>query len=166
MKYLTFAIIVGAVILAAVAKAEPKEVELTPELMAEIKAFTYGPAEFAHDVFGVRIQSIHPDYYEQLKSPEITIHYLEEGLTETCGANIRWGGQGCIKITHDWSEADIYLSSRASPRAEAHELKHAYGWCHYEPDYDFFWSMTEEERQREFDRARGWYPCHNTPEGT
>jgi hypothetical protein len=104
--------------------------------------FNYGPAEYLRDRIGLPIQSIHPDHYEWLADPDITVYYTEDhpcGLAEGCTV-------GDV----------IYLSPRASEAVLAHELKHARGWCHHEPD---LMGKTGENKEREIERARYWYPC-------
>ena len=109
--------------------------------------FNYGPAEYLHDTTGVGIQSIHEDYYEKLWNPEIiTITYN----TDPCDFHQK----ACAFATPE--RCDVYLPERHSPSLRAHELKHCYGWTHYEPDPSKDW-------EREVRLSRAWYPAeeHN-----
>jgi hypothetical protein len=118
--------------------------------------FNYGPAEYLHDKFGVPIQSIHPDYYEWFYEGDVEV-VRTPNLGAYCGhAATRYGSQGC------YVGGVVYVAERASEAVVAHEMKHARGWCHYQPLYEEFWHMSQEAQRRELKRAQGWFPCEST----
>ena len=120
--------------------------------------YNYGPNEWMADNWGVSGQSIHEDYYEWLQDPVITVIEVDEGLAEYCGKAVYYGSQGCEVGNSE--KSTIYVSSRANPATLAHEKKHSRGWCHHNPPYDRFWSMSDSERERHLRLARGgWFPC-------
>ena len=126
--------------------------------------YSYGPAEWTADHWGWKIDTITPGYYEKLRTPEtieVTYHSDMETFEKACGPYAKHK-RGCHRKIGPISLIDI--RERSNPSVLAHELKHAYGWCHYKIDYRGMWNMTPEEKQREIDRAQGWYPCDKRSE--
>lgn len=107
-----------------------------------------GPGEWYHDTYGIGITSSHPEYFEKLWIPEVIV--LHEGDTSICAH----GQKACAIATPE--RCDVYLPERYDPALEAHELKHCYGWNHYEETPGRAYASERAESVQNLKQA--WHP--------
>ena len=114
----------------------------------------YGPGDWLAENTGLKVSSLYT--YERLKTPLITVHVVTDPLEKYCGSR---HADGCETHNADWTESTIYIRERAPAWTEAHERKHAHGYCHYMPDTSKHWGMTAAQVANEYRLSQMWYPC-------
>jgi hypothetical protein len=120
-------------------------------------SFEYGPGDWLADKVpslndreGLELNTL--TNYEWFLDPVITVHETEE-LAAICGTMYT---PGCAKGNP--FTCDVYVGSRPSPSVIEHEKRHCRGWDHYALDYSVWGLLSQEEKNRQIQRAAIWYP--------